>query len=72
MAGEEDKIEVTLGSKEEVYWTDRRDECQRALDVLKKELKMNEAIFKMTEEKIEEAKAQREEEDKEDVQEDSS
>ena len=51
----EDKdLDVKIGTLEEVYWTDRLDECNKAIEILEKELKMNNAIKEMCAARIEE------------------
>ena len=47
-----EELGLKLGTPEEVYWTERKVECEKVIGILEKELKMNHAIMEMLNAKI--------------------
>lgn len=52
----DEDIGAIIVSKEEADWTNTRDECQRRIDAMRKEIIINETIIALSNNKIVEVK----------------
>lgn len=52
MPKEEEQIDVKIGTKEEVYWTEIQEKTEKEIESLERMLKFNKAIWEMCEDKL--------------------
>lgn len=50
------KIDVKIGTKEEVYWTDLKEKCLESIEAHRRAVIIDSRVLKLCEEKIEEEK----------------